>query len=191
MRIVVVGTPGSGKTTIAAKIAAAFDLTNVELDAIRWGPQWQALSATNPDEFVRRVAAAISGDEWVVDGNYGVIRDMAWRRATHLVWLDYERPIIMYRVIKRSFDRAFTGTVLWAGNTENWRNWFRPSHPIPWAWTTWRQRRAEYAELVSRPEYQHLAVLRLRRPKDAETVIEQIKMNAASAAALVNKYSPS
>jgi hypothetical protein len=42
----------------------------------------------------------------VTDGNYGGVRAMLWSRATHLVWLDYERPVIMFRVIRRSVWRA-------------------------------------------------------------------------------------
>jgi hypothetical protein len=72
----------------------------------------------------------------VVDGNYGPIRDIVWRRPTHLVWLDYERPVIMARVISRTLAHAVLRTKLWAGNREQWRHLLRPSHPIRWAWTT-------------------------------------------------------
>jgi hypothetical protein len=69
----------------------------------------------------------------VVDGNYGLVRDLVWRRATHLIWLDYERPVIMHRVIRRSLARAVLRTELWAGNRERWLHMLRPSHPIRWA----------------------------------------------------------
>jgi ABC-type taurine transport system ATPase subunit len=36
MRIVVVGTSGAGKTTLARKIAAVLELQHIELDAINW-----------------------------------------------------------------------------------------------------------------------------------------------------------
>jgi hypothetical protein len=37
----------------------------------------------------------VAGNASVLDGNYGIVRDLVWRRATHLIWLDYDRPIIM------------------------------------------------------------------------------------------------
>ena len=46
----------------------------------------------------------VAGNASVLDGNYGIVRDLVWRRATHLIWLDYDRPIIMYRVIRRSLN---------------------------------------------------------------------------------------
>src|ERR1051326_6592269 len=85
MRIVVVGTSGSGKTTLAVRIASACKLPFIELDSLHWGPNWQALSETDPDEFVRRVRNATATDAWVSDGNYGMVRDLIWPRATHLV----------------------------------------------------------------------------------------------------------
>jgi hypothetical protein len=64
----------------------------------------------DPEEFVRRVNEAIKAEAWVVDGNYGPVRDRVWQRATHLVWLDYERPVIMARVVSRTFFRAVLRT---------------------------------------------------------------------------------
>jgi adenylate kinase family enzyme len=167
---------------MAVSIASALGLPCVELDRLHWAPNWEALSKTDPNEFVGQVSAAISASEaWVTDGNYGLVRDMIWRRATHLVWLDYGRGVVMYRVIKRSIARAFDQKELWAGNTENWRDWIRPSHPIRWAWSTWSERRSRFEELLKRPEYRHLVVLRLRSPRDAATVIDRLEMRTGCA----------
>jgi hypothetical protein len=44
MRIVVVGTSGAGKTTLARKIAALLELLHIELDAINWQSGWRDLT---------------------------------------------------------------------------------------------------------------------------------------------------
>jgi len=75
------------------------------------------------------VTTAPAVEAWVVDGNYGPVRDIVWKRATHLVWLDYERPVIMARVIRRTLLRAVLRTELWNGNRER-LHLLRPSHPI-------------------------------------------------------------
>jgi adenylate kinase family enzyme len=178
MRIVVVGTSGAGKTTMAKNLASMLNLPCIELDRLHWEPNWQALTETNPDEFIRRVRAATSSKAWVSDGNYAVVRDLIWNRATHLVWLDYSRPVIMYRVIKRSIVRAADQTELWGGNKEDWRRWLRPSHPIRWAWSTWRERRWQFEQLLGGDQYKHLIVMRLRKPQTAAMVIEQLKKSA-------------
>jgi adenylate kinase family enzyme len=139
LRIAVVGSAGAGKTTLARKLAGRLALPYIELDALNWEADWQDLSRTDPDEFARRVNAAIAPEAWVIDGAYAIVRDQNWRRATHLVWLDYARPVIMFRVVRRSFVRAALRTEMWAGNRERWRHMLRASHPIQWAWSTWRR----------------------------------------------------
>jgi hypothetical protein len=115
----------------------------------------------------------------VSDGNYAIVRDLIWSRATHLVWLDYSRPVIMHRVIKRSIVRAFDRTELWAGNKEDWRRWLRPSHPIRWAWSTWRDRRERFESLLDGTHYPHLIVLRVRRPREAAHLIDRLSNGGA------------
>jgi adenylate kinase family enzyme len=174
MRIVVVGTSGSGKTTLAKALAAQLALPYIELDALNWQAGWRDLVRNDPDEFVRRVALAVAADTWVVDGNYGLVREFIWRRATHLVWLDYDRAVVMYRVIRRSLVRAMLRTELWAGNRERWLHMLRPSHPIRWAWSTWSRRRREFEERIGQRDYADLVALRLRRPREAEKLIRQL-----------------
>ena len=174
MRVVVVGTSGAGKTTMARSLGHALGLRFVELDAINWQPDWRSLDQEDKAEFRRRVAEATAGDGWVSDGNYGTVREDLWNRATHLVWLDYERAVIMRRVITRSVTRAFDGKELWSGNRENWRSWFDADHPMRWAWDTWKQRRERYETLVADPANAHLTVLRLRHPREASGVAARL-----------------
>ena len=193
MRIVVVGTSGAGKTTLARRIAAMLEPSHIELDAINWQSGWRDLTRHDPEEFVRRVNEAIEAEAWVVDGNYGPVRDRVWQRATHLVWLDYERPVIMARVISRTLVRAVLRTELWAGNRERWRQMLRPSHPIRWAWNTWERRRRETAERLAQWECAHLVVLRLRRPGEVSRAVDllakaagvQMSQDGANRATLV------
>ena len=73
MRIVVVGTSGAGKTTLARRIAVQLQLPHIELDAINWQSEWHDLTRHDPEEFVRRVIEAIQAEAWVVDCNYGPV----------------------------------------------------------------------------------------------------------------------
>ena len=82
MRVAVVGTSGSGKTTLAGALAKALGARHVDLDAINWQPGWRDLNKDDPDEFVRRVSAAIAADAWVSCGNYGKVRPRVLARAT-------------------------------------------------------------------------------------------------------------
>jgi adenylate kinase family enzyme len=180
MRVVVVGTSGSGKSTFACQLGAALGAPPMELDAINWQAGWHDLNTHDPDEFIRRVAQAAAADAWVADGNYSRVRHVLWARATRFVWLDYARPVIMRRVISRSFSRALSGQELWAGtgNTETMARWLDKEHPIRWAWDTWAKNRARYAEVFALPEYADRPLDRLRHPREARPLIERLAAQA-------------
>src|SRR5262249_59683239 len=75
-----------------------------------------------------------------------------WGRADQLVWLDYERPLIMVRVVRRSVWRALTRKPMWNDNREDWRTWANPEHPIPWAGVKHGERRRQEPPLLPHPE---------------------------------------
>lgn len=162
-RYVVIGTSGSGKTTLAGKIATTLGIPHIELDAINWGPGW---TETPLDLFRARVAEALAGPAWAVDGNYSRVRDLVWSRAEVLVWLDYSLPLVMARVIWRTLRRSLTREELWGGNRESLRMaFFSRDSIILWALQTYKRRRREYPLLVAQPEYAHLELVRLRSPR--------------------------
>jgi adenylate kinase family enzyme len=117
-RIVVVGTSGSGKTTTASRIAQRLGIHHVELDALHWEPDWTPAPL---DVFRERVARALNGDAWAVDGNYSKVRDIVWSRTDTVVWLDYTLPVIMGQLVWRTLRRVFTREELWSGNRESLR----------------------------------------------------------------------
>jgi adenylate kinase family enzyme len=92
-RINVVGTSGSGKTTFAIELARRLDVPHIEIDEMFWGPGW---TPTSRDALRERLAAALDGPAWVVDGNYGSVRDVVWSRADTVVWLDYPLRLVLW-----------------------------------------------------------------------------------------------
>ena len=176
MRALITGTSGAGKTTFARQLAGASGVTHIELDALNWQPGWVGLNQADPAEFARRVKAAIANDSWVVDGNYGGVRDAVWDRATDVIWLDYGRSVIMRRVVWRSIRRALDQRELWSGtgNRESWRRWLDREHPIRWAWDTWARRRRDYAERCQNPRFGHLRIHRLRNPREADQLVARL-----------------
>jgi len=174
-RVAVVGTSGSGKTTLARRIAQRLGYPHVELDALHWGPNWTEASS---EVFYARVDAALRGEAWVVDGNYGRVRALIWSRADTLVWLDYALPIILWRVVWRTFRRIVTREELWGNNREDWRAAFGRDSIILWALQTYARRRREYAAWLSQPEYAHLQIVHLRSPRQAQRWLTSIAQRA-------------
>ncbi len=103
-----------------------------------------------PDEdFRREVAQAAAADSWVIDGGYGIVRDITMSRATQIVWLDPPRHRVMRQVFWRSLSRAISRKPMWNGNRELFSMWLRPDHPIRWAWKTHADRRSRFAKMMT------------------------------------------
>lgn len=165
-RIVVVGSTSAGKTWMARLLAQRLGLPHTELDALYWEPNWTPAAT---ERFRARVIETLSGDAWVVDGNYSPVRDVVWQRACTLIWLDYSLPLILWRLLRRTLRRTAGRELLWNGNRESWRSQFLSRDSLfVWVLQTYRRRRREYPRFLMQPEYAHLHVVHLRSPQAAE-----------------------
>jgi len=175
-RIHVIGTTGSGKTTLAANIANRLNIPHVELDALHWEPGWQP---AQPDVFRWRVAKALEGNTWTVDGNYSKVRDIVWARADTIIWLDYSLAVIFWQLTKRTFTRVFTQEELWQGNKERFTDQFLNKNSLfLWALKTYKRRRQEYPQLLTLPEFSHFMVIRHKSPTITKTWLAQLTVTA-------------
>src|SRR4051794_18173963 len=115
-RIVVGGIGGARKTTLARALADRLAPPHPGVDALFHGPGWTERATFHAD-----VEAFIAGERWITDSDgYVAVRDLVWARADTLVWLDYERPVVMARVIRRTIRRAVLRERLFNGNRERW-----------------------------------------------------------------------
>ena len=166
-RIVVVGSSGAGKTTLARGLAAALGIPHVELDALHFGPNWAEVPG---DVFATRADAATAAGAWVVDGNYSsMTQRVVWPRAHAVVWLDYPFRTCAWRLLRRTVLRSARGEELWHGNRESWRMSFASRDSIMlWLPRTFRRRRREFEAAMRDPAHRHIGFVRLRSPRAAE-----------------------
>lgn len=167
-RIIVVGSSGSGKSTLAKRLSILLGQPHLELDSLRFLPQWQVRSN---EEFRKLVDAETSQPYWVIDGNYSVSRDLVWRRADTIIWLDYRLSLILWQLTRRTIGRTVNRTDLWnTGNRDNIFKHFRLNDESLYYWvfkTYWRRKR-ETPQLISQPEHQHLRYIHLTTPTQTD-----------------------
>jgi adenylate kinase family enzyme len=176
VRILIGGSSGSGKSTLAKALAGRLGCPQIELDALNWDPGWKNLAHEDLQEFRRRVRNAVSAEAWTCDGNYSAVRPVILERATHLVWLNYPRHVIIPRVIWRSMKRVLDRRELWAGtgNRERLSTWLSKEHPIRWSWDTYGKVQATYQALFDDPALAHIERIRLRHPREATALVHRL-----------------
>jgi adenylate kinase family enzyme len=181
-RVSVVGTSGSGKSRLARELAEILGVPHLELDAVHHQPGWAPLPT---DEFRRIAAAHAAGDGWVIDGNYGRVRDLVWARADTVVWLDLPKRTVMRQVVWRTLRRVALRRELWNGNRERWQNFFtwNPEQSvISWAWHKHATDRATYAAAATDPANVHLRFIRLASRRDVARFLAGSRSAAGAAA---------
>ncbi len=172
-RVVVVGTSGSGKTTLARRLADVLGCPHVELDFHHFEPEWRERS---DEDFRQRVAEAIMGPRWVVDGNYSATRDLIWPRATRIIWLNYSFGRTFGRVLGRTIRRSVTREVLWAGNRERLvTTLFSRDSILLWVILTYRRRRREYGALRDPAHPRSDALIEFTKPRQAEMLLRSLE----------------
>jgi adenylate kinase family enzyme len=181
-RIAVIGTSCSGKSTLAARLASSLEASLIELDEIHWGPGW---STDPPDVFRAKVEGALEAERWVCAGNYSIVHDLVWQRATALVWIDLPFWPTFGRAVSRTFLRTMTRAPVCGDNREPWLGFLDPEWIPYWVIRTWRRNRTRFAARIAAREFEPLDVFVLRSRAEVERFAEQPSAAARSRDRLV------
>lgn len=97
-RVLVIGPGGAGKSTFSRRLGELLDIEVIHLDVQHWLPGW-----TEPpkDEWARRVAELVRGDEWIMDGNFSGTLEVRLAACDTIVFLDLPRTLCVWRALKR------------------------------------------------------------------------------------------
>ncbi len=170
-RINVVGTSGSGKSTVAQRLARQLGLPCIEMDALFWRPGWQE---SDDPSFFARLQRALAQPGWVLDGNYQRTAALKWRDVQMIVWIDYSFVRTFHQAVSRALRRAFSGEELWpgTGNRETLRRAILSRNSILlWTLKNYRSNRRRYTEVFADPRLAHVQRVRLRSPANVETFL--------------------
>lgn len=120
-RVLVVGGPGAGKTTFAARLGTVLELPVVHLDAHFWGAGWRE---TPRPEWTARVGDLVAAERWVMDGHYDGTLALRARSADAIIVLTPPRLTRVARLVRRGLrDRGRARTDLAPGCAEQVPSW--------------------------------------------------------------------
>lgn len=166
-RVLIAGVTGSGKTTLARRVAEMWDLRHVEIDGLFHGENW-----TPRESFIDDVRAFAAEDRWVTEWQYtskGTDAILA-PRAQLVIWLDYPYRVVRTRLLRRTIGRSILRTRMWNDNVEKpiWRMFSGDPEQNIIAWQTktlhkWAERMPDVTG-----DHPHLTIVRMRHPRQTE-----------------------
>ena len=97
-KILIIGCPGSGKSTLSKKINKITKIPLYHLDLIYWKDD-----KTNIDknEFISILSDILKKDEWIIDGNYSSTMEMRIKSCDTIIFLDYPLDVCLKGVNER------------------------------------------------------------------------------------------
>lgn len=97
-RVLIIGSGGAGKTTVAKALAARTGLPLIHLDQLFWSPGWVPTPDHDWDALIQRL---IGQDQWIMDGNYGRTLPTRLTAADTIIFLDLPRLVCVWRILAR------------------------------------------------------------------------------------------
>lgn len=169
-RILIIGSAGAGKSTLARRLHRVLGLPVIHLDTHYWRPGWVE---TPKEEWKDRVETLISQDEWIMDGNYGGTLDARLEACDAVFYLNFSRYLCLYRVFKRSLST-------WGRTRSDMNPGCREQLPdrefLKWIWTYPSRRRPAVLAKLSEAESEGKRVFVTSSPKELERVMRKLEV---------------
>lgn len=97
-RIIVIGSPGSGKSTFSRKLSDKTGIPLIHLDKEFWNYGWVE---TPRAEWIEKQEGLTKMSEWIIDGNYGGTLEMRIEKADTIICFQLSRVVCIFRYFKR------------------------------------------------------------------------------------------
>jgi adenylate kinase family enzyme len=141
-RVMVIGGPGSGKSTLSRQLHGLTGLPLFHLDRLYWRRGW---TPCPKDEWHRLLRELAAQEEWIMDGGYDSTFALRMPRADTVLWLDLPLRVAFPRVLRRM-----------AFNFRRVRPDLAPECPeridlafLRWAWTFRQAHAAKYRDALA------------------------------------------
>ena len=85
-KVIVIGCPGSGKSTVSRALHNKTGIPLYHLDMMYWNAD---KTTVEKSVFLERLSVVLEKDEWIIDGNYGSTMELRMAACDTVIFLDY------------------------------------------------------------------------------------------------------
>ena len=97
-KIIVIGCPGSGKSTVSRALHNKTGIPLYHLDMMYWNAD---KTTVEKSVFLERLSAVLEKDEWIIDGNYGSTMELRMAACDTVIFLDYPLDVCLDGIRER------------------------------------------------------------------------------------------
>jgi adenylate kinase family enzyme len=176
VRVNVIGTSGSGKTTFGRQLAEILDIPFIEMDAIFWGPNW---TFPEDDQLFAILENVLASNSWVLDGNYTRTLDVKWKRVQAVIWLNYSFLRTICQAVTRAVSRLFSQEELWpgTGNRESFNMLFSKDSIVLWTLRSYHRHKKRNIGYIYDQKNDHIKFHRIHSPRERKEFLKIVIEN--------------
>lgn len=100
-KIHIIGSVGSGKTTLARTLSSQLNIPYYELDNVVWKRSEKGDIRNTSEERDNMLNDIVSSDTWIVEGAHHTWVSQSFQHADIIIFLDVALPKRVYRITKR------------------------------------------------------------------------------------------
>ena len=97
-KVIIIGCPGSGKSTFARALSLKTKLPLYHLDLMYWNSD---KTIVEKEIFRQRLNDVLKKEEWIIDGNYASTMDLRMSTCDTVFFLDYPEEVCLEGIISR------------------------------------------------------------------------------------------
>jgi adenylate kinase family enzyme len=101
-RVVIIGSPGAGKSTLARDLGRILHMNVVHLDRVFWGHGWKKKPRKTRIDILQEIVQI--NDRWIIEGTYLGSSKPRLEAADTIIFLDTMALVCLYRIFKRHFN---------------------------------------------------------------------------------------